>query len=64
MVDSGWELKKGLSKNMTNPKIDALPIITLGLGLVRFYFDLHSFGIIAGNSLDTTTGEYGNSRRR
>ncbi len=31
----------------------ALPIITLGLGLVRFYFDLHAFGVIAGNSLDT-----------
>jgi len=24
LVDSGWELKKGLSKNVTNPKIDAL----------------------------------------
>jgi len=30
-----------------------LPILTLGLGLMRFYFDIHIIGTIAGNSLDT-----------
>ncbi len=31
----------------------ALPILTLGLGLFRFYFTLHLFGRFAGNSFDT-----------
>ena len=31
----------------------ALPILTMGLGLFRFYYDLHSLGIFAGNSLNT-----------
>lgn len=31
----------------------ALPVVTLGIGLLRFYFDVHILGTIVGNSLDT-----------